>query len=263
MSTGYTTDIPYLTSLTKTSVRTFLQEYETYAARRSKPKAVGSLISSPILISLRSIDPSLKTDFSFEEFKAATQMLFGTRRVEETLVALQRLVMKNDGSVDSLMSYWQSYQEALLFVPKRAQPSTKQLAGVFKSGIRPTSVQNLLGLVKPETMEDSFKLALKLLQEEDSAMDRFKLSRQARAPSGSMSENARGRATTNDNKRKPNNSTGGLKKKPHAQRGTVKPSSEPNQDTKETIKCYNCGEQGHMAKQCPKGNGPTKGNSKS
>ena len=191
--------------------------------------------------------------FTFDEFKQAMQNLYGTRNAAQTLVALQKIAMKSDGSVDSLMQYWKSYQDILLFTPKTAKPSEKQLAGVFRGGIRPTSVQNLLLLLKPDSMEETFRVTLGLLQEEDSAIDRFKLSRQHKAPVSS--ESTRDRVPGKDNKRasanekKPAHTMGKRPKKQHAQRSTEKGAGDA---TKETQACFNCGETGHWARKCHK-----------
>ena len=252
MNSDYSSDIPYLTTLTKTDVCKFLLAYESYAARRTKAKDIGCLISAPVLNSIHSIAPKMPTVFTFDQFKQTMQNLYGMRSTAQTLVALQKIAMKTDGTVDSLMRYWQSYQDILLFTPKLAMPSAKQLAGGFKGGIRPPSVQNLLLLLKPESMEETLSVALGLLQEEDSAIDRFRLSRQVKAPV--TSDDTRGRSMGQANKRAPENKrkathTGEKRaKKSKAQRSTAKSAGDT---AGERQACFTCGEVGHWASNCP------------
>ena len=243
---------PYLEAITEDSWTAFAQAYAAYRARGGKRQAV-ALVSAGarrlLAVRCRGTDlDKLDTDQFLEKVGA----LFAPKSKLDALGRLRAVrAMGETFSVDGVATTAMAFMD-LVAACKDSTPPEEMLVEIFLGKIRPARLRDMVLLRQPKTLDDCVNVTL------DEADQLARMSVHAVPAADNMVRRGApgGGATTRPSGAVPR---GRVSSRPGQRSGSPTPRPAGKEETGPTptqrrtglVKCYGCGEAGHIKPNCP------------
>lgn len=232
--------IPYLSSLTAQACSKFRESAEAYVARGGEiplRQLVSSVLKS--IISLKVADLDWK-GIENDEFLAVLAKIHAPKSKLDAMARFKSISMKGPKSQpidpEAVLSYAVSFMDLNAQLEESCRPDEKYLVKMFINQLKPWELREAVSMESPKSVDEAVSATI------DQSETLF--SQQ------SLSDLSKDKNPSDKDSHGGSKPSGGGGVRTHKIKGEPK-GAPPSQSPDKHIKCYGCGEEGHIKPKCP------------